>query len=273
MKLTKQLEAEIKDVYEAFWGSLFSVDMKIYTQVLDDDYRLIGTTEVEVFFNKKEAAGFLKKTGEQLAGNIERRNSKIRIEPVDSLVLITEQFDAYVRIENNWTFYGKTRVSTLMQEKAGAWKLAQQHFSFPDAKTDDGQTIGLEKITKENIELREAIKRRTVELEMKNRELEIETAVERVRAQSMAMYQTNDLAKVNEELFAQLTKLNIEGFTGVAIYLVDEEEMVTVWDLSSPGRMGDASSYAFKYDSKKNPVLRQFVPVLRVSKPKYLIID
>jgi hypothetical protein len=55
MKLTKKLEAEIMNVYEAFWGGLLNVDIDIYAATLDTAYRLIGTTDGEVFFNKKEA--------------------------------------------------------------------------------------------------------------------------------------------------------------------------------------------------------------------------
>jgi hypothetical protein len=164
MKLTKQLRSEIQDVYDAFMGSLFNVDIEIYSLLLDDNYRLIGTTDKEVFFNKKDAIRFLKETADQLGGNIERRKSKIKIEVIDNLVLITEQFHAYVLIENDWTFYGKVRVSTWMQQQPRGWKLVQQHFSLPDTKAEEGQTIGLEKISKENIELKEAIKRRTIEL-------------------------------------------------------------------------------------------------------------
>jgi len=211
MKLTKLLRAEILDVYEAFWGSLFNVDIEIYTRVLDDNYRLIGTTDEEVFFNKKDAIGFLKATAEQLAGNIERRKSKFKIESVDSLVLITEQFDAYVRIGNNWTFYGRTRVSTLMQQVSNEWKLVQQHFSFPDTKAEEGHTIGLEKIEKENLELRDAIKRRTIELEHKNRELEIEAALERMRVSAMAMHNTDGLYDTAEILYKELSQLGIES--------------------------------------------------------------
>jgi SnoaL-like domain len=100
MKLTKKLEAEVLDVYEAYWGGLLNVDMEIYAAVLDKDFKLIGTTEIEVFFKKLEAVRFLKATADQVAGNIEMRNRKIKIEPVDNLILITEQSDTYVNIDN-----------------------------------------------------------------------------------------------------------------------------------------------------------------------------
>ena len=45
---------------------------------------------------------------------------------------------------------------------------------FPDSKTEEGEQINTEKIKAENLQLRDAVKSRTIELENKNRELEIE---------------------------------------------------------------------------------------------------
>ena len=89
MKLTKKLEAEVLNVYEAYWGGLLNVDMETYAAVLDKDFKLIGTTEAEVFFKKMEAVRFLKATADQVAGNIELRNRIIKVEPVDKLIRIT----------------------------------------------------------------------------------------------------------------------------------------------------------------------------------------
>jgi signal transduction histidine kinase len=215
MKLTKQLEAEVLDVYEAYWGGLLNVDMETYAAVLDNDFKLIGTTEAEVFFKKMEAVRFLKATADQVAGNIELQNRIIKIEPVDKLILITEQSDAYVNIDNAWTFYAKTRTSSLLQKKDGGWKFIQMHISFPDSKSEEGESIGLEKISKENLELREAVKRRTVELESKNRELEIETALEKVRAIAMGMKEPADMLEVCKIISLQLQPLGVKEIRNV----------------------------------------------------------
>jgi signal transduction histidine kinase/DNA-directed RNA polymerase subunit N (RpoN/RPB10) len=225
MKLTKQLRSEILDVYEAFLGSLFNVDLEIYSLLLDDNYRLIGTTDKEVFFNKKDAISFLKATADQLAGNVERRKSEIKIEVIENLVLITEQCDGYVLIENDWTFYAKLRVSTWMQQMRNEWKIVQQHFSIPDTKAEEGQTIGLEKISKENIELRDAVKRRTVELEVKNRELQIEAALEKVRSRTMAMQHSDELPETSYLLFQQLKELG-ETAAQLSIGIIKEKDNI-----------------------------------------------
>ena len=59
-------------------------------------------------------------------------------------------------------------------------------------------------ITEENKELREAIKRHTVQLKHKNREQEIEAALERVRAMMMAMHRSDELREVVSSVFEQL---------------------------------------------------------------------
>jgi signal transduction histidine kinase len=110
-------------------------------------------------------------------------------------------------------------------------------------------------------------------VEEQNKELEIEAATERVRMQSMAMQHPGDFEKVNKELLHQLTQLKIDGLSGVSFYFVDEDEIVTVWDLSSPGSMSDPNSYSFKYDSKKYPALGGFVEILKTTQDDYFILD
>ncbi len=265
---------EIKDAYLAFWEANLSADMEAFASYLTDDFSIFGTANGEEFFNKEEAVRFYTATSDQIQGSFQLRNRNINVQLLDNdSGVVHEQSQVYVLIENEWTYYGHSRITCVIRYINGHWKAVHQHASFPDHRTEEGEQIAPEKIAKENLELREAVKRRTVELEAKNRELEIEAAVEKVRAQSLAMYKTNDLVKVNEELYSQLTKLNIDGFTGVAIYFVDEDEMVTVWDLSSPGSIGDAVGYAFKYDSKKCPILGEFIPIWRAAKQEYFILD
>ncbi len=239
MKLTKKLETEILDVYEAYWGGLLNVDMETYAVVLDKEFKLLGTTEAEVFFKKMEAVRFLKDTADQVAGNIELRNRKIKVEPVDKIILITEQNDTYVNIDNVWSFYAKTRISTILQKKDNTWKLVQMHLSHPDMKAAEGQTIGLEKISKENIELREAVKRRTIELENKSRELQIEAALERVRARTMAMQKSEELPEAATILFQQVQALGMPAWSAGYCIWNDDKSSVTLW-MSSEGVLQQA---------------------------------
>ncbi len=457
MKLSKKTEAEILKKYNAYWKNYIQGDVEAMRLLLSDKYTQVGSAEGEVFSNKKDAVQFLYDTIDQVAGKLEMRNRNTRLELHGNLVFLHELCDVYALSGQDWIFYSKFRATTIMQEIKGVWKIIHQHSSFPDARTGENENIAIDKVSEENQQLKEAIKRRTVELNQKNydlrieaalekvrsvamgmekaedmlaickiisdqlshlgvqhirnvqtaifyeqrgtymnyefysrhnktfitdttytnnkihkafaskmlkgkgqffkthikgdkvkewinyqkttnvfidkylykasslnyywyslgpvalgistytplslndqelfhrflqvfelayrryqdiekaqaqaREAHIEVAVERVRAQAMAMHQTNDLAKVNAEIYRQLTDLKIDGFTGVAIYLYDEKDIVTVWDLSSPGNMNDANSSAFSFDANHYPTLGEFVGICKSATEDYFLMD
>ncbi len=230
--------------------------MDRYSLFLDEDYRLIGTTEQEFFYGKAAAVRFLKATADQLAGNLERRNSRHKIEIIDNLVFITDQFDAYVLIDDKWSFYEKTRVTTLLHEKKDGWKIIQQHFSFPDNKAGSGQTIGLEKITKENLQLKEAIRRRTIELELKNKELEIEFSLERVRAVAMGMKQPADMLEVCEVIARELISLGVGPIRNIQTAVIDtEKETYQNYEYYQVAREKLVTTVSYK----EHPIIHAFV--------------
>jgi signal transduction histidine kinase len=466
MTLNAEQKAEIWHHYDTWMTGYLNADVETYDAYFDDDYHFIGSTNNEEFLNRKDTTKFFELTGEQFAGITALRNETKILEVFGTSVFLTHVFDGWFLHDKEWTYYGRFRFSSVMQKKEAGWRFIYQHFSMPDLKSDEGQTIGYENITAENFELKEAIKRRTIELEVKNKELEIEAAlervrsrsmamhksdelndvvailfeklkelkipftavgigiyidgskdldsfvcgqnenglvitnyrlpyfdnripkdlynaiekqldhfvghysteeknafyeyviehtaefrhlpedikrmifdsanytismvavknavfnindfegkvlaeneidiiqrfarvfdqvytrfldlqkaeaqareaqievaVERVRAQSMAMHHTDDLKNVTQELLNQLNKLNVDGLTGTSIYLVDANDIVTVWDISSPGSISDPGSYAFSYDAKKYPILGGWVNTWRTSNLDYFVLD
>ncbi len=209
MKPTKQQETEALKVYNCYWDSYFKGDVETFATTLDDHFEMIGTSESEICHTKTDGIAFLKAQISEVVGKVEIRNRRIDLVPVDPLMLANEQGDAYVKADSGWTFYSKVRLSTWLKETKTGWKVVQQHGSVPDMRVQQGETLAIEKISKENLELREAVKRRTVELENKNRELEIEAALERVRSRSMAMHHTSELQEVIHTVHNELLNLNI----------------------------------------------------------------
>ncbi|MGB5377258.1 ATP-binding protein [Muriicola sp.] len=196
MKLTKKTAGEIMQVHEAYWAEYLKGNVEAMAALLDSSYTQVGSAESEVFYTKKEAVQFLHDTIKEVAGKLEMRNRKTSQESQDGLALVHEICDLYALDGKEWIFYSKFRATTLLREKKEGWKLIHQHSSFPDSKTDEGQNVAIDKIAEENRELREAVKRRTTELEHKNRELEIEASLERIRAQAMAMRESADLLDI-----------------------------------------------------------------------------
>jgi signal transduction histidine kinase/ketosteroid isomerase-like protein len=249
MKLTKKQEAEILKVHEAYWHNYIHGDVESMIPLLDDNYTQVGSAEGEVFSNKKEAVQFLYDTIDQVAGKLEMRNRVTELEQQDNTILIHERCDLYALDGKKWIFYSKFRATTLMQEKKERWRITHQHSSFPDTKTEDGQNIAIDKIAEENQQLREAVKRRTIELEQKNRELEIETSLERVRAKALAMHSSNDLFDVANTLREQMGNLGQGELESSIVHLyMQDAEKFEAWyayralnDVQSPVITGHAS--------------------------------
>jgi hypothetical protein len=226
-KLAKQQEAEALKAHDLYWKSYINGDTKTLASLLDDHYTQIGSVENEVFFYKKDAVRFVKSTIDQIAGNVQMRNRVTNTEPIDEFILVSEQCDFYVLTEREWIFYSKFRASSFMAKRVDGWKMIHQHSSLPDSKAQEGENIAIEKVSAENLQLREAIKRRTHELEQKNRELAIEAAMEKVRARSLAMQKPEELAEVAEVLRKEMGALGVEELETSSIYIVDESKGTT----------------------------------------------
>lgn len=224
MKLTKNLEAEILRVYNAYWDGYLRGDVESMISLLDSGYTQVGSAETEVFSSKKDAVKFLNDTIDQVAGKLEMRNRSTELEQRGNLILIHELCDVYVLADAEWIFYSRFRASTLMRRARGGWKILHQHSSFPDARTGEGENIATEKIAAENLELREAVKRRTIELEQKNRELETEAALERVRAVAMGMKEPADMLDVCRTISDQLQLLNVKNIRNVQTAILNDDK-------------------------------------------------
>ncbi|MCK0180099.1 ATP-binding protein [Flavobacteriaceae bacterium S0862] len=211
MKLTKKQEKEIWQVYDTWLNSYLNGDVKTYDSFLDDDYHFIGSATKEEFLNRKDTTKFFADTGDQFAGKTEIRNESKIIEQFGELIFITHVLDAWFLHEKEWNFYSRFRFSSILRKNKDGWRFIYQHFSIPDPKTAEGETIGYDKINEENQELREAIQRRTIELEQKNRELEVETALERIRAQAVAMKESKDLLDIVVSMRNEFIKLGHEA--------------------------------------------------------------
>ncbi len=215
MKLTMKLNTEILKVYNTYWDRYLKGDVKGIASLLAGSYTQVGSAETEVFSTKKGAMRFLHDTINQVAGKLEMRNRHTRLEPQGDLILIHELCDVFVLDGTVWTFYAKFRASTLMQKMQGGWKITHQHSSFPDARTGEGENIATKKIAAENQQLREAVKRRTIELEQKHRELEVESALERIRSVAMGMKQPADMLGICRAISRELESLNVKNIRNV----------------------------------------------------------
>ncbi|WP_166965567.1 ATP-binding protein [Yeosuana marina] len=235
MKPTKQLEKETLKVYDTWLQSYLNGDVKTYDSFFDDAFHFIGSTHNEEFLDRKHTTDFFEATGEQFAGKTQLRNETKIIEQFGELVFITHLFDAWFLGGVDWTFYGRFRFSNILKKDNAGWRFVYQHYSVPDSKAQEGETIGYNQVSAENQMLREAVQRRTIELEEKNRELAIEAALEKVRSRSMAMQKSEELAEISFLLDSEVRALGIET-RGCAFNIYGDNES-SEWFSSEQGTL------------------------------------
>ncbi len=223
MKITKKIEAEIKLMMQDYWDSYLKGNLKHWASYLVDDYQNIGTTEVEIWKSKKEIYNYSTSVLDQMVGLTELRNKKTEIIPYDPYVMVHEFLDIYIKAEEEWIFYSKVRMSSLIQKINRTWKILHQHGSYPDSKVTDGEIFAFDRLKSENLKLQESVKNRTLELELSNRELEIEAALEKVRAIALSMKEPVDMLDVCKSISQQLQSLGVKEIRNVQTAIFYEQ--------------------------------------------------
>lgn len=223
--MDQSAKIEIKQLYDTWFQAYINGDVQTYGSYFDDDYRFIGSTSNEEYLNKKDTILFFEATAYQFSGKIDSRKVEWTISQYGGLYFITHFVEAYFLNNNNWDYYGRFRLSSVVTKTADGYKFIYQHFSMPDSKADDGETIGFDAVANENIELKEAIKRRTAQLEQKNEELQ--NALEELKATQTQLIQSEKMASLGEltagiahEIQNPLNFVN--NFSEVSNELIDE---------------------------------------------------
>jgi signal transduction histidine kinase/ketosteroid isomerase-like protein len=254
MKINKKIENEILRVINDYWDSYFQGNLQKWAAYLPDDYRNIGTTKAEIWNSKKEIVDFTESVIDQTVGMAEVRNKEMQIIPYDPYVMVHELGDLYVKAEEGWVFYAQFRLSSLLEKTPDGWKILHQHGSYPDSKTEEGEAFAFNELQIENKKLRDAIQARTIELERKNRELEIESALERVRAVAMSMKTKTELQAVGKVIFTELKNLGFAQLRNTEVIINHEgKESITSYYYSDYGVTG-----IIDVDYTTNPTLKKW---------------
>ncbi len=103
----------------------------------------------------------------------------------------------------------KFRLSFIFEYREGKWLLVHSHTSTPDPQRTDDEVWPVEELKKRTAFLEKSLEEKIAELSLKNRELEIETALEKVRSRTMAMQKSEELKEVIKIVYQQLTHLKI----------------------------------------------------------------
>ncbi len=144
-------------------------------------------------------------------------------------------------------------------------KTIRQRGTLSGSKTKRTEQVAIDKIRSENAELKDAVKRRSEELESKNKELEIESSLERVRAIALGMRKSDDLLNICKILFNELKTLGFDELRNTMINIHnDEEETFLNYDYSDT--LGKTITPLY-FDI--NPIIKKQIKQIRKSKDSF----
>ena len=110
-----------------------------------------------------------------------------------------------------------------------------------------------------------------IELNRRNRELEIEGALDNVRLRAGAMRSSSELGEASAVLFQQLNELGINAIrTAVGIF-DDSNEAMELW-LTSYAESGEMVQMLYYFNLHIHPVFENIIPARRENKPYALTI-
>ena len=102
------------------------------------------------------------------------------------------------------------RFTAVFEYVVNQWKVVHMHGSVPGQNEGETDSWGIDEWKRKNAELEKQVAEKTADLKIKNRELEIEAALERVRSVANAMQSSEDLLNVITIVGQQLEKLGLQ---------------------------------------------------------------
>jgi len=216
MKITKDIEIEVMEVHNLFWDSYARRDIDLRFSLCAEDVTFIGSGLHERALNKLEYKKINKEGVKQFPDPFQIEFLWTNITMLSENVACVESEVVWSQMINNEISTELLRNTTLLKYDNNKWLVTHVHGSVPDYRMKEGDYMTNEQTIIRNIELERQVFQRTQdlnktleELEQKNRELEIETALEKVRSSALAMKKPEDMLDVCRIISDQLQSLGV----------------------------------------------------------------
>ncbi len=210
---------ELEKTYQLFIDSFVDLEFPIeqIDQFVDPEINGYGTTNDEHITGLDDYIRLVHRQRDQSKGaelKVDRRPVLQRISPNEDAALIIEELTVTLAFEDG-NHEIPLRISSILHFIDGGWRIVHWHGSQPVASEND--TWHLDEWRQKNEALQKLVDEKTADITAKNRELEIEAALERIRSSANAMQDSTELADVIKVVFQETIAL---GFGAKACDLV-----------------------------------------------------
>jgi hypothetical protein len=230
MKMTKDVEIEVMRVHNLFWESYARRDIELRFSLCSEDVTFIGSGLHERATNKTEYKIINQEGVNQFPDPFQIEFVWTNLNMLNENVACIESEVIWSQLINDEMTKELLRNTTLLKRDNEKWLVTHVHGSVPDYRLKDGDYMTNEQTIIRNRELERQVFERTrdlnktlEELEQKNRELEIEGSLEKVRTIAMGMRKPADMLDVCKTISFQLQSLGVKEIRNVQTAIFYEQ--------------------------------------------------
>ena len=230
MKITKDREMEVMGVHNLFWESYAHRDIELRFSLCSEDVTFIGSGLHERALNKTEYKNINKEGVKQFPDPFQIEFLWTNLSMLNEFVACVESEVVWSQMINSEISTELLRNTTLLKYDNTKWLVTHVHGSVPDYRLKEGDYMTNEQTIIRNRELERQVFERTQdlnktleELEQKNRELEIEGTLEKVRTIAMGMRKPADMLDVCKTISLQLQLLGVKEIRNVQTAIFYEQ--------------------------------------------------
>jgi hypothetical protein len=217
-------EKQVSKAFSSYWKAHFSRGKGAFEKVLSfwhPDITAIGTGKDEIVKSYSGFKKFLKREFEEVNTTMPVRILWTKVQLQKDLALVLAETEVIVSKEKNIKM--RFRQSSVFKKHKDKWLLYHIHGSIPASAQRENESFPIDGLIAEKEKLEKEVAEKTADLLNKNRELEIEAALERVRTIAMGMHKSEDLLNVSEILYLELNKLGFDEMRNAMINIHNDE--------------------------------------------------
>ena len=261
-------EKLLKETYDKFIQiSLNELPVEGMEEYIDPKVMGYGTTVDEKVLTIDDYRKLLTRQREQGKGikmTFELTPVLHRIAKDGNSALFVDECVISIHLENN-PIELFIRLSTILEYHNEKWVVVHWHGSKPEYEKGETDTWHINEWQQRQAELEKQVEEKTADLLIKNRELEIESALERVRTVAMSMSTSDDLLGICEVTFNELLHLGFDNIRNTVIHIPnDEQQYLMDYDYSK--YTGGTTS---KIEYGTHPVVDKYMEKIRSAEDAY----